>query len=174
MKFLIISFFLFSYFSAKTDVSNKVEIVGNPYSKLYRSGEFIYARNIWDMQVFNGKVFFGGGNSNNFKPAPNAGRVPVFSFNPKTNKFTNEYTVAEEQIDRFRVIEDKLYIPGHDATQKWDFGNFYTRTKSGKWKKYRTIPNTLHVYDIDYVSIYLRDTKQLDNIVLEALEYDEK
>ncbi len=133
---------------AGVDVTNKVEILGNPYSRLYKSGGKIYARNIWDMQVFGGKIFIGAGNSNNIGPAPNAGRVPVFSFDPKTNAFTHEYTVAEEQIDRFRVIGDTLYIPGHDATQKWDFGNFYTRTKAGEWTKYRTIPNALHVYDI--------------------------
>ena len=139
---------LFSYLSANVNLSKEVELLGNPYSSMYKKGEFIYARNIWDMQVFNGKLFLGAGNSNNFKPAINAGRVPVFSFNPKTNKFINEYVVAEDQVDRLRVIDNKLYIPGHDATQKWDFGNFYTKTKNGKWNKYRTIPKALHVYDI--------------------------
>lgn len=139
---------LSSYILASTDVTSRIELLGNPYIDLYKTGEKIYARNIWDMQVFDGKLFIGAGNSNNLHPAPNAGRVPVYSYDPKNNKFSNEYTVAEEQIDRFRVIGDKLYIPGHDATQKWDFGNFYTRTKQGEWAKYRTIPKALHVYDI--------------------------
>jgi len=145
-----IIFFLLLYqiAFATTDVTKNVEVLGNPYADKYKSGEWIYARNIWDMQIFANKLFIGAGNSNNFHPAPNAGRVPVFSFDPKNNKFYNEYTVAEEQIDRFRVIDNRLYIPGHDATQKWDFGNFYTRTKEGIWEKYRTIPNALHVYDI--------------------------
>ena len=146
------TFVIFLSFSlnllASVDVTSKVEILGNPYSELYKSGGYIYARNIWDMQVFSGKLYIGAGNSNNKGPAPNAGRVPVFSFDPRSSKFVNEYVVAEEQIDRFRVIGDTLYIPGHDATQKWNFGNFYTRTGTGEWKKYRTIPNALHVYDI--------------------------
>ena len=133
---------------ANIDVTSKIEILGSPYSKLYKEGGKIYARNIWDMQIFDEKLYIGAGNSNNIGPAPNAGRVPVFSFDSKTNIFVNEYTVAEEQIDCFRVIDKKLYIPGHDATQKWDFGNFYTRTKTGEWRKYRTIPDALHVYDI--------------------------
>ena len=148
MRIFVIFLSIFLDLIANVDVTSKIEILGNPYSKLYKSGEYIYARNIWDMQVFNGKLYIGAGNSNNVGPAPNAGRVPVFSFDPKLNKFVNEYVVAEEQIDRFRVIGDKLYIPGHDATQKWDFGNFYTRIRLGEWKKYRTIPKALHVYDI--------------------------
>ncbi|HHC11554.1 MAG TPA: hypothetical protein ENK79_02835 [Campylobacterales bacterium] len=148
MRIFLLGIFIVSFLFSRNDVTEKVEILGNPYSIIYKSGEFIYARNIWDMQVFNGKLYIGSGNSNNFGPAPNAGRVPIISYNPISDKFTTEYTVAEEQVDCFRILDDKLYIPGHDATQKWDFGNFYTRTKEGKWNKYRTIPNALHVYDI--------------------------
>lgn len=137
-----------SILSATTDVSKQVEFLGNPYRKIYKSDAYVYARNIWDMQVFAGRVFLGAGNSSNKGPAPNAGRVPVYSFNPCNDTFQKEYTVAEEQVDRFRVINEKLYIPGHDATQKWTFGNIYSRDVSGKWKKYRNIPNALHVLDI--------------------------
>jgi hypothetical protein len=100
------------------------------------------------MLVYEGRLFLGAGNSSNKKPAPNVGRVPVYSFDPKTNHFTNEYVVAEEQVNVFRVFNDRLYIPGHDATQKWDFGNFYTRDQKGLWKKYRTVPNALHLLDM--------------------------
>ena len=134
--------------SATVDVSNKVELLGSPYNKLYKSGQYVYARNIWDMQVFAGKLFLGAGNSSNGGPASNAGRVPVYSFDPKNDTFKKEYTVAEEQVDRFRVINETLYIPGHDATEKWTFGNIYTRNIEGKWQKYRNIPNALHILDI--------------------------
>ncbi len=93
-------------------MSKQVEFLGNPYRKIYKSDAYVYARNIWDMQVFAGRVFLGAGNSSNKGPAPNAGRVPVYSFNPYNDTFQKEYTVAEEQVDRFRVINEKLYIPG--------------------------------------------------------------
>ena len=70
------AFVIFLSFSlnllASVDVTSKVEILGNPYSELYKSGGYIYARNIWDMQVFSGKLYIGAGNSNNKGPAPNA------------------------------------------------------------------------------------------------------
>jgi hypothetical protein len=99
------------------------------------------------MQYFKGKIYLGAGNSSNIKPAANAGRVYVVSLNPKNDKFKFEYKVAEEQIDLFKVYDDVLYIPGHDATQKWTFGNIYQKNK-GNWYKHRTLQNALHVYDL--------------------------
>lgn len=119
----------------------------NPYTYQYKSKKYIYARNIWDMQFFNGKIYLGAGNSSNIGPAQNAGRVHVVSLDPITDKFNNEYTVAEEQIDKFKVYGDTLYIPGHDATEKWTFGNIYTK-RNDNWSKYRSLPNVLHVYDL--------------------------
>lgn len=122
-------------------------IIGNPYIEKYKDGEKIYARNIWDMQFFDGKIYLGGGNSSNEGPAQNAGRVPLFSLDPKTDKFSYEYEIAEEQIDLLKIYNNALFIPGHDATQKWDFGNIYKK-ENDKWNKYRTLPNALHVYDL--------------------------
>ena len=130
-----------------TASENKVIYIDNPYKDIYKSGEDIYSRNIWDMQLYNNKIYIGAGNSSNIGPSSNSGRVPIYSLNPSNDKFTYEYTVAEEQVNIFKVYDNTLYIPGHDATQKWDFGNFYTK-QYGKWKKYRTIPDALHVYDI--------------------------
>ena len=125
-----------------------IENLGNPYKQRYSSDSMVYARNIWDMKVFKKLLFLGAGNSSNKGPASNAGRVPLMVFNPKNGRFKKEGVLAEEQIDIFRTIDHKLYVPGHDATEKWTFGNFYKRTPNGTWKKYRNIPNALHVYDI--------------------------
>lgn len=127
--------------------AKEILFLGNPYSKYYKDNENIYARNIWDMQLFEGKIYLGAGNSSNIGPAQNAGKVTIISFNPKTEKFEYEYEVAEEQIDIFKVYNNRLYVPGHDATQKWTYGNIYKKEKD-KWEKYRTLPNALHVYDL--------------------------
>ena len=113
---------LFSIFSLSND---SFSVIGNPYIEKYKDGEEIYARNIWDMQLFDGKIYIGAGNSSNEGPAQNAGRIPVISIDTKTDKFSFEYEVAEEQIDLFKVYNNTLFIPGHDGTQKWEFGNIY-------------------------------------------------
>jgi len=126
---------------------NAYKLIGNPYERDYKNGEMSYARNIWDMQLYDGKIYLGAGNSSNEGPAQNAGRVYVVSLDPKRDTFSFEYEVAEEQIDLFKVYGDILYIPGHDATQKWDFGNIYRKFEN-RWYKSRTLPHALHVYDL--------------------------
>jgi hypothetical protein len=67
--------------------------------------------------------------------------------NQKT--FVKEYTVNEEQIDIFKILNGSLYIPGHDSRESWDYGNFYKHTQDG-WVKKRNIPDGIHVYDMAY------------------------
>ena len=122
-------------------------LLGNPYINIYEKGEMIYARNIWDMQLYQGKIYLGAGNSSNEGPASNAGRVKIFSLNPTNEKFSFEYEVAEEQVDLFKVYNKTLYIPGHDATENWEYGNIYIK-RNGAWIKNRTLKNALHVYDL--------------------------
>ncbi|WP_455757813.1 hypothetical protein [Sulfurimonas sp.] len=144
----IILLFLLPITVLALDVTKHIEVLGNPYRQFYNTKEGIYSRNIWDMQLFDSKVYLGAGNSSNGGPSSNSGRTPVIFLKLKNNKFYKEYKVAEEQIDLYKVYKNNLYIPGHDATQKWTFGNFYVKSKKKKWKKYRTIPNALHVYDL--------------------------
>ena len=123
------------------DVTLKVENLGIPFHKES------YANNVWDMQYFEGKIYFGHGNSSDGEPSINAGPVPVIAFDVETETFNSEYTVDEEQIDIYRIWEDTLYIPGHDPREGWELGNFY-KCINGNWTKYRTIPDGVHTYDI--------------------------
>jgi len=130
-------------------IGKNAGLLGNPYQADYPEGEQIYARNIWDMQLYKGKIYLGAGNSSNTGPAQNSGRVAIYSLQPDTGIFHDEYIAAEEQIDRFLVYDEILYVPGHDATQTWDFGNIYFLDQaSGQWVKRRTLPQALHVYDL--------------------------
>ncbi len=125
-----------------------IEYLGTPLKSKYPDGEMAYARNVWDMQLFAGRIFLGGGNSSNRRPAKNAGPVPIVAYDLKKNAFVTEDEVADEQIDLFRIIDGDLYIPGHDATGSWKRGNFYTRTPDGNWTMYRNVPDALHLYDL--------------------------
>lgn len=131
-----------------TSPTAEVRYLGNPF-KTWRDifASHRYARNVWDMQLWGDKIYLGHGNSSNRGPAPNAGPVRVIAYHPQSGCFQTEFIVDEEQIDRYRVIGNQLYIPGHDPREPWDWGNFYRLTNDG-WEKVRTIPQGIHAYDI--------------------------
>ncbi|MCX6051258.1 MAG: hypothetical protein NTZ60_01985 [Campylobacterales bacterium] len=139
-------------FSVKNGICEKIEVtyvnsfefIGNPFNSNYPNDTF--ARNVWDMQVYNNHLYFGIGNSANTGPSQNVGPVPLYQYNGTL--FTNEYTVDEEEIDLFKVYNNTLYIPGLDATQSWDYGNVYTKVLDNNWRKDRTVPKALHIMDL--------------------------
>lgn len=155
MRFIPLFVVLFAVFhgdglaSEAPDFSKEVKRLGIPLEKKYPGGDLIYARNIWDLQAFDGKLFIGSGNSNNEGPAPNAAPVEVWGFDPKKGRFFSEGELPDCQLSVFRIIEGNLTSPGHDPTESWELGNFYIR-ENRFWKKYRTVPGAIHVYDLLY------------------------
>lgn len=133
---------------ASVDVTAHVEMLGSPYHSKYPSGPRIYARNIWDLCVCDGELLIGAGNSSNKDPSPNAGPVPLIAYSPSDGQFRTVFTVDDEQIDIFRVLDGKVYVPGHDPKESWEQGNFYRREESGVWRKHRNIPFGIHNYDM--------------------------
>lgn len=144
--FTILNCYTVELCAARNNVTQQFEYIGNPYSAHRKYKENIYARNIWDMIAFQGKLYLGAGNSSNFGPSPNAGPVPVISYTPATNSFETVFTTSEEQIDIFYIFDNKLYIPGHDPREGWEFGNLYLSGDGRQWKKKRTIPKAIHTY----------------------------
>lgn len=134
---------------AHGEVTDRIEWLGTPYEHIYPDyhPELIYARNVWDIVAFNGRLYLGAGNSNNSGPAVNAGPLPIIYFDPSTGEFKSEWVVDDEQIDRYLIIDGDLIIPGHDPTQSWSWGNFYRLEDEG-WKKYRNIPEGIHNYSM--------------------------
>ena len=106
-----------------------------------------YASNIWDLFSFEGLIYLGMGNSSNLPPNANAGPVPIVTFDPATDAFSTPFTVDEEQIDIYRLIQGQLVVPGHDPRGNPSEGNFY-RLEQGQWVKYSTVPNGIHTYDM--------------------------
>lgn len=137
---------------AANDVTDYVERIGNPLQEKYKIGQEIYARNVWDLQAYDGRLYLGAGNSSNVGPARNAGPVPILSWDPTSKKFTQEFTVDDEQIDLYYVFGEHLYIPGHDPREGWELGNFYCLERGGSWKKHRNIPQGIHTYAMHFAS----------------------
>ena len=108
-----------------------------------------YNWNIWDLQLFNNRIYLGQGNSSNLPPDSNSGATPITYFDTVTRKMVQEFVVDEEQIDMYKIINGKLTITGHDSTGSWDIGNFYTLESTG-WLKHSTIPRGIHVFDLAY------------------------
>jgi hypothetical protein len=115
--------------------------IGNPGSAQFPidDPEDCYARSVWDMHYYNGSIYVGTGDC-----LCNRGPIVLWSFDE--GGFTEECTVAEEQIYLFRSYDGKLLIPGMDTTESWDYGNIYIKD-GAMWEKLRTIPGGLHVFD---------------------------
>ena len=128
------------------NVTEKLEKLGMSHSEHYTQPDEIYARNIWDLQAFDGKLYIGAGNSSNKGPAQNAGPVPVICWNPTKKSFQQEFIVDDEQIDQFYIFNDELFIPGHDPRQSWKLGNVYRKKKGQNWQKVRNVPGAIHTY----------------------------
>ncbi|NWF80155.1 MAG: hypothetical protein HXY37_08920 [Chloroflexi bacterium] len=123
------------------DVTASVERLGAPFT----TGSF--ARNVWDMQSFNGRIYLAHGNSANSGPDANAGPIPVWYYDPASQKFVNQYTANEDQIAHYRVINGQLVIPGFDPREGWEYGNYYVLERD-TWRKMRTIPAAIHTFDM--------------------------
>jgi hypothetical protein len=101
-----------------------------------------YARNVWDMQLFGGRIWVGHGDS-----IDNWGPIPLWWIDPATGALAQEGVADEEQVDVFRVLGGELYVPGHDSRGDWSAGEFY-RLEAGKWVQHRTLPHAVHVFDL--------------------------
>jgi len=100
------------------------------------------SRRINDLFFFNNRLYLGYGDA-----VANTGPIGVIYYDLEKKNFCTEFTVDEEAIYQYQIIDNKLVIPGVDATEDWSFGNFYILIDS-TWKKYRTIPNGIHINSI--------------------------
>ncbi len=133
--------------SDSTDVTNGLEYIGTPSDARYgTSTNYNYARNIWDMIVYDGRVYTGFGNAANADPNRNAGPLNITSYNLTTGEFLNESYFDGEQIDQFRIINGTLYVPNMDprASQK---RIYYSSSGSG-WTLKTISTDFTHVYDM--------------------------
>jgi len=137
---LVLSIFVLSNFAWSKDKlpqpCNLLELssIGFTTSEKTRA-----AWSINDMTFFENKLYIGHGDA-----VVNTGPTDVICFDFNSDEFVTEFTVDDEAIYLYQIVNNRLMIPGVDATEDWTFGNFYILEDSG-WIKHRTIPNGIHV-----------------------------
>ncbi|MEN6532959.1 MAG: hypothetical protein ABFD89_04810 [Bryobacteraceae bacterium] len=144
-----------------TGARAEVEVVGNPAAEHYPDAEKAYARNVWDMAVADGRLWWGDGNSNNYGPAKQAGPARVYAFDGKTTTYT---ALMTEQVGRFVEIGGKLTVPNHDPRGSKQAR--YWQWDGGEWVGTGTAPT--HVYDlaeVDGLLLTARGSTTLDKPV---------
>ncbi|MDP3983322.1 MAG: hypothetical protein Q8Q65_04595, partial [bacterium] len=139
--------------SRAADVTAELVNLGNPFNGSIDSGysKPLFARNVWDMQIFNGKIYLGHGDWGN-----NTGPTDIWSYDLASKQFVKESStgtvcgancVDEEAIEKYRVVDGALVIPGIDDKNSGGSGSFY-RQESGSFKKYYNFTSVDHVFDI--------------------------
>lgn len=118
--------------------------LGVPTIKRYPGGGAM--RCIWDVKVYDGKVYVGMGDYDK-----NTNPSDIWAYDLKKRKWILTGSVEDEAVLRFiKLGGPNLIVPGTDPSEEWDMGNYYV-LQNGTWKKERVLPNVIHNFDIiDY------------------------
>jgi hypothetical protein len=135
------------------DITERLVDLGNKPAEARQPG---IARNVWDLQAFQGKLYIGMGST-----AANRGPIPVWAFDHAAGRWDKEpeLVVEQEAIELFRVINDRLYIPAADPKGEInDKSKFYRRDPDGTWT---------HIYSTRaYKTAHIRDLALTDGLLL--------
>ncbi len=110
-----------------------------------------YDWNVWDMQLYKDRIYIGYGNSRNEGPSPNAGPITIMYLDTNTNKIVPNFVTDEEQVENFRILDNRLYVPGTDIRSPVEQGNIYA-TQNDTWLRIGIIPGANHVFDLELMN----------------------
>ena len=113
------------FWSQPTTIENALENLGSPLAKEGKVGRSL---NVWDLQVFDNKIYVAGGST-----VDDSGPLSVWAYAPSAQQFFSEYTIQEEAIEHFRVFNNRLYIPAFDAVEG-DAHKFYRCSGGASWQ----------------------------------------
>ena len=125
----------------RLDVGNNLINIGIPTKAYYPSNNI--ARCIWDMTIFDNKLYIGCGDYNN-----NSGPTPVLYCDlADLGSWKEQAVLQDEQIGRFLLIDDKLTIPGFDPIGSPELGTYY-QLENGVWQTKSGLLDGLHNFDL--------------------------
>ena len=114
--------------------------LGIPSAQRFQDG--IRARCVWDMKLWNGKLYIGGGDYDD-----NTGPTDIWCYDFPKKEWTNSGSVPDESVLRFVDLGGTLVAPGIDPEEDWSMGNYYA-LEGDSWQIYRNIPNSIHNFDM--------------------------
>ncbi|MEM8782864.1 MAG: hypothetical protein AAGE65_08390 [Planctomycetota bacterium] len=127
------------------------------------------ARNVWDLQSHQGKVYLGGGNT-----TTNPGPINLWAFDHAAGAFGDapERVIQSEAIENFRIFNGELVVPNHDPVSG-DGLKFDRLGSDGVWRSFGGSPNLAHVRDMarldDGTLVLVGNSRRPDP----ALDFDE-
>ncbi len=131
-----------------------LELVGEPLGAWRAAPTEAYARNLWDLQELDGRLYLGYGDA-----IANTGPTRVLAFDPASREFTQETILNEEAIFELHVFGGRLYVAGPDAVESPD-GAVYVRDDAG-WRTL-PLPDVVHASDVlvhgDQLCVAVQDT----------------
>ncbi len=131
-----------SFFGKTTPEGGAADVKYTELLKPYRYYTGEVPNCVWDMEIYDGKLFCGGGDYD-----INAGPVHIRAYNLNEKIWETGGVLYEEEINRFYIIDGKLTTVGVDPQAGWELGNFYT-LEGDEWEQHRTIPGGIHCFDI--------------------------
>ena len=102
----------------------------------------IRARSPWDMIVWDGRLYVGGGDFD-----ANTGPLGIYSMDLSSEEWKCSELLPEEEFNRFCIVDGQLLAPGIDPKESWDLGNYYV-LNDGAWEQNRVLPNGVHAFDM--------------------------
>ena len=115
---------------APPDYTHLLKPLCNPNKTRWDNPEHAKARPITSLFTHGGRIYLSGGEWN-----ANLGPCPIWSVDPASGEFTNEYSAATERIDWFREDNSgRLYAQCTDICERCpDKGPFFRREANGAW-----------------------------------------
>lgn len=146
----IICLVLIFIFLASFPVSAKSELVlenleAPIVEQLKENTDQIVGRSIWDMTIYEGKLYIGWGDYDKNLGTMLDG-LSLLCYTNETNTWNKVATIHDEEIARFYEYKGKLYIPGTDPISR--MGSVYEGDKFGLWSTIPTFSGGIHVFDI--------------------------
>ncbi len=115
--------------------------LGCPTKEYYQNN--LIARCVWDMTIFDDKLYIGCGDYNN-----NSGPTPVLYCDlSDLGNWKEQAVLQDEQLGRFLLIDDKLTIPGFDPIGSPELGTYY-QLENGVWQTKSGLLDGLHNFDL--------------------------
>lgn len=114
--------------------------MGIPLSEYYAEGGV--ERCVWDIEWFDNGLYVASGDYDK-----NKGPVYMTHYSFDDEEWVFDTALPDEQIERFFIIDNKLYAAGCDPKTSWDYGNFYY-LEGGRWQTNNDVPGGIHNFDI--------------------------